>query len=86
MSVKKKSLVVIKRKTKRNNNMLCFSAWCSGTAYHYPNKVFVCRKTMEIALFWDSVYLANFHFDTIKDYKNALRIAKRAINNSQEVK
>jgi hypothetical protein len=81
----KKSLVVIK-KFKRSNNIVSFSAWCSEKAYNYPDKIFVCKKTKAIALFSQGAYLAKFYFHTDREYKNALRIAKRALNNSRRGK
>lgn len=83
MTKRGRSLVVV-NKYKRSNNIVSFSAWCSGKAYNYPDRVFVCKETGEIALFTGSCYLAKFYFHNSKEYKNALRIAKRALKNSKK--
>lgn len=72
---KKKVLVL-------NSNMRWFSAWCSGTAYNYPDRVFMCDKTREIALFTHGVYLARFSFKTVEEYNKAIAISKRALRKS----
>lgn len=72
----------------RSNNLECFEAWCSGTAYNFVDRYVAVDTVRSISIYTNTAYLAHttylaqFFFKTVNEYKQALRIAKRSVSNA----